>query len=76
MAKTGVLSRHKICIFCLVLVLMAFVSDAKSTYATSNTDEVIPPKVRGPLFRTARELRRYLEQLDEWLAITGRPRFG
>nr|CDS31919.1 neuropeptide [Hymenolepis microstoma] len=31
---------------------------------------------RKPVFRNVQELRRYLEQLDEWLAITGRPRFG
>nr|CDS31918.1 hypothetical protein HmN_000069000 [Hymenolepis microstoma] len=76
MTKTG-LSEHKWGVFILMIVFMTFVSaDFKSNQENSSVDDFELPKGRKPLFRTARELRRYLEQLDEWLAITGRPRFG
>ncbi|VDO12283.1 unnamed protein product [Rodentolepis nana] len=71
------LSEYKMGIFILMIVLMTFVSaNSESKDENSSIDDFELPKERKPLFRTARELRRYLEQLDEWLAITGRPRFG
>lgn len=64
---------------CLMLVMLALVSRAEISFNNANSDEVLPIKEktikdRKPIFRSVRELRRYLQQLDEWLAITGRPR--
>ena len=41
--------------------------------------EILPGKSeyggnRKQIFRNMKEFRRYLQRLDEWLAITGRPR--
>ena len=42
-------------------------------------EDIPPSKIdynedRKQLFRNIKEFRRYLQRLDEWLAITGRPR--
>ncbi|KAL5112216.1 hypothetical protein TcWFU_005798 [Taenia crassiceps] len=66
---------------CLIVIVLSFVSKSEALFARSSVEEILPSKSgltesRKQIFRNVKEFRRYLQRLDEWLAITGRPRFG
>ncbi|UJR14840.1 hypothetical protein I4U23_001825 [Adineta vaga] len=44
--------------------------------AVSSFTDVPPPPIRPERFHSREELRRYLQQVHEYYAIIGRPRFG
>nr|CDS22767.1 neuropeptide [Echinococcus granulosus] len=66
---------------CLVIIVLSYVSEGEAHFDRASVEEILPSKsgpaeARKQIFRNVREFRRYLQRLDEWLAITGRPRFG
>lgn len=66
-------------VLCFAICMATLMLRAESRYMRSDTNNLFSTKEeismdRKPVFRNVQELRRYLEQLDEWLAITGRPR--
>ncbi|VDN99714.1 unnamed protein product [Rodentolepis nana] len=66
---------------CFFIFVTTLVLGTESRYIGPDMEDLFSANYefsldRKPVFRNVQELRRYLEQLDEWLAITGRPRFG
>ncbi|KAM3181315.1 hypothetical protein ACTXT7_014614 [Hymenolepis weldensis] len=62
-------------VLCFAIFMAALVLRVESRYMRSDTNNLFSTKEeismdRKPVFRNVQELRRYLEQLDEWLAIT------
>ncbi|VDM27440.1 unnamed protein product, partial [Hydatigera taeniaeformis] len=61
---------------CFIVLVLSLVSKGEAQLARSRVEEILPTKnapseSRKQIFRNVKEFRRYLQRLDEWLAITG-----
>uniref|UniRef100_A0A5K3EV31 GLUCAGON domain-containing protein n=1 Tax=Mesocestoides corti TaxID=53468 RepID=A0A5K3EV31_MESCO len=70
-------------LLCLVCLMPPFVARVDAQRARLNLDAILGERGRSAsqtgdrkkqIFQDMKEFRRYLQRLEEWLAITGRPR--
>ncbi|CAF1005832.1 unnamed protein product [Adineta ricciae] len=61
---------------CLISWLIFLSLAIQIAYAVSSFTDVPPPPKRPERFHSREELKRYLQEVHEYYAIIGRPRFG